>query len=96
MKNNKGNALGLITMGFLLMVVIYVAFGAIGAIYSANTHGCVMYNGSLTNCSQSDYAFNAINQTNAASITVFSMANYVPLILIALGLVAGIMMFVRG
>jgi hypothetical protein len=82
-------------MGLLLLVAIYVAFGSIGAIYSANTNGCVVFNGSLTNCSQSNYAYNAINQTNAASITVFGMLQYVPLIMITLGMFVGIMMFAR-
>jgi hypothetical protein len=92
------NFLSLVFLFILVLVGITVGIGSITELYDANTHGCVFdVNGTLTNCSQSDYAYNkftAVTNTAGQQFSLVGNVNYVLMIAVVGGsflLLAGVM-----
>jgi hypothetical protein len=76
MKNRKGQAnfIGMLFFAIIFMVLMYVGVSSLGAVYSANTNGCVFdENNTLHNCSQSDFAYYQQNKTMETMIPMINV-----------------------
>jgi hypothetical protein len=80
------NVLNTFSILILFIVCLFVGVFAVGELYAANTHGCVFdENGTLANCTYSDYAYGMQNKTANMTGQINNAGSY--LIFILLGLV---------
>ena len=88
---NKGSAFNLIFSAIIILLAIYFGFGSLGTMSKAQMQNCaVNASGGIENCSLSNNAYWAMNATDTASLQIFNVMSWLPMLLTVAAFITGI------